>query len=113
MKENVFPAKYANQIPQENYCPTSTQAPILTFICFCITLKGMKNTSITIRLDDNLEKILSDVCATSGKSRSEIVREALRRQLQVYKFNQLRNRAVKYAEKAGLFTDEDIFKIVS
>ena len=73
----------------------------------------MKNNIITIRLDDSLDKILADVCEKSGKSRSEVIREALKRQLQVYKFNQLRNRALKYGEKAGVFTDEDIFKAVS
>jgi metal-responsive CopG/Arc/MetJ family transcriptional regulator len=73
----------------------------------------MKKNIITIRLDDNLGDILSDVCQKSGKSRSDVIREALKRQLLIYKFNQLRNSVLRYGEKLGFLTDEDIFSVVS
>jgi len=40
----------------------------------------MKTTSITIRLDKDLEGLLIEASKRSGRNRSEIAREALRRQ---------------------------------
>jgi len=41
----------------------------------------MKGDTITVRLDDNLVLILDEVCRRSGRTRSEIIREALKRHL--------------------------------
>jgi predicted transcriptional regulator len=69
--------------------------------------------SFTIRLDDELERTLDRVSRLSGRSRSDIVREALRRQLAVQTFVQLRQRIAPFAEAAGYLTDEDVFKDIS
>lgn len=69
--------------------------------------------AITIRLDDTLERRLDHICTRSGKTRSEIVREALRRQLALMQFEQLRERIMPFAEAQGYLTDEDIFRDVS
>lgn len=53
------------------------------------------------------------VCVRSGRTRSEIVREALRRQLSLLRFEQLRERVLPFAEAAGYLTDEDVFREVS
>jgi hypothetical protein len=37
--------------------------------------------TLTIRLDQDLERLLDQLCKGTGQNRSEIVREALRRQL--------------------------------
>ena len=44
---------------------------------------------------------------------SDIVRDAVRRHVAVERFRALRAMAVPHAQKAGYFTDEDIFKAVS
>jgi len=72
----------------------------------------MKN-SITIRLDDGLGKLLEQTCRRSGRTRSEVVRDALRRQLAILRFEDLRRRAMPFAEAAGYLTDEDVFRDVS
>ena len=72
----------------------------------------MKN-AITIRLDERLAKMLSDACRRSGQSRSEVVRDALRRQLAIRQFEQLRERMVPLAEARGYLTDDDVFRDVS
>jgi hypothetical protein len=41
------------------------------------------------------------------------VREALRRQLSLLRFEQLRERVLPFAEAAGYLTDEDVFREVS
>lgn len=70
-------------------------------------------TTITIRLDKSLDKMLSRVSRQSGRNRSEVVREALRRQLAIQAFEELRKRAAPFAEAAGYLTDEDVFRDIS
>jgi predicted transcriptional regulator len=69
--------------------------------------------TITIRVDAETERMLKRVVKLSGRTRSEITREALRRQLSLDLFEQLRRRVAPFAEARGLLTDEDIFKALS
>lgn len=72
----------------------------------------MKGT-VTIRLDEELERLLDDLCERTGKSRSDVVREALRRQIALLRFEDLRRRAAPFAEARGYLTDEDVFRSIS
>lgn len=69
--------------------------------------------AITIRLEKDLERRLAEVVRRTGRTRSEIVREALRRQLDVMAFEEARRRLMPYAEAAGFLTDEDVFREIS
>lgn len=73
----------------------------------------MKTESITIRLDKDLQRLLAKASRNSGKSRSEIAREALRRQLRISQFDALRAKIMPFAEARGYLTDEDVFRNVS
>jgi predicted transcriptional regulator len=73
----------------------------------------MKTTTLTIRLDESLDKLLSKAARQSGKNRSEIAREALRRQLRISQFEALRRRIMPFAEARGYLSDEDVFRDVS
>lgn len=73
----------------------------------------MKTSAFTIRLDPDLERQLNRVAAATGRSRSDLVRDALRRQLALLQFEQLRRRIVPFAEARGYLTDEDVFRDVS
>jgi predicted transcriptional regulator len=73
----------------------------------------MKTTTLTIRLDEDLDKLLSKAARQSGRSRSEIVRETLRRQLRISRFETLCRRTMPFAEARGYLTDEDVFLDVS
>jgi predicted transcriptional regulator len=77
------------------------------------TLYDMKSAAVTIRLDPSLEELLDEVCSKTGRSRSEVVRDALRRQLTLELFEQARRQIIPFAEARGIYTDEDVFKIVS
>ena len=70
-------------------------------------------SAVTIRLDQDLERRLDQVAERSGKSRSEVVREALRRQLALMQLEQLRETIMPFAEAQGYLTDEDVFRDVS
>jgi predicted transcriptional regulator len=73
----------------------------------------MKTNTLTIRLDKDLDDLLTKASRRSGKNRSEIAREALRRQLRVSQFEALRQRMMPFAEARGYLTDEDVFAKVS
>ena len=73
----------------------------------------MKTTTITLRLDKELDDMLAKVSKQSGKNKSEIAREALRRQLRLQQFEELRKRIMPFAEARGYLTDEDIFSDIS
>jgi predicted transcriptional regulator len=73
----------------------------------------MKTALLTIRLDKDLDRLLAKASRRSGKNRSEIAREALRRQLRLEQFEELRKRMMPFAEARGYLTDEDIFSEIS
>jgi len=69
--------------------------------------------TLTIRLDEKLERELARLAKQSGRTKSEVAREALRRQLAIQKFPALRREAMPYAAAAGYLTDEDVFRSIS
>jgi len=73
----------------------------------------MKTSSLTIRLDKDLDALLSKASQRSGKNRSVIAREALRRQLRLEQFEEIRKRIMPFAEARGYLSDEDIFEQIS
>ena len=73
----------------------------------------MKTSALTIRLDRDLERRLARAAKRSGRSRSEFVRDALKRQLAVAQFEDVRRRIMPFAEAQGYLTDEDVFRDVS
>jgi len=73
----------------------------------------MKTSSLTIRLDKELEDMLNKISRQSGRTRSEIARDALRRQLRLANFEEIRKRMMPFAEARGYLTDEDIFSKIS
>ena len=73
----------------------------------------MKRDTISIRLDEELAPLLAEACKRSGQTRSEVVREALKKHLAQLRFKSLRRRVLPYAEARGYLTDEDVFDDVS
>jgi predicted transcriptional regulator len=69
--------------------------------------------TLTIRLDQKLERELARLAKSTGRPKSEVAREALRRQFAVQRFRELRSRAMPHAAAAGYLTDEDVFREVS
>ena len=71
------------------------------------------STTLTIRIDDDLEHELAQVAAATHRPKGDIVREALRRQLALMRFRSVREELLPLAEQSGYLTDEDVFKAVS
>ena len=73
----------------------------------------MKTASVTIRIDAELERELDRLSRRLGRSRSDLVRDALRRQIALARFEEARRALLPLAEQQGLLTDEDVFAAVS
>ena len=71
------------------------------------------DTTLSIRIDKDLEELLEQAVKRTGRPKSELVREALRRQLSIESFQQLRKKLLPYGEAQGWLTDEDVFREVS
>jgi predicted transcriptional regulator len=70
-------------------------------------------TTLTIRLDPELDQALERVAKSTGRTKSEIAREALKRQIAVSRFREIRKKTLPFAEAQGIVTDEDVFRLVS
>lgn len=68
---------------------------------------------MTISLPPMLRRDVSRAAKKDRMSESEFVRDALRRRLSLDRFHSLRERAMAQAQARGIYTDEDVFKIVS
>jgi len=71
------------------------------------------STVLTFRIDEELAQKLQEASEWSGRRRSDIVREALRRYLALLEFEALRSRILPEAKKRGYLTDDDVFAEVS
>jgi len=64
---------------------------------------------ITVRVPEDLNNDLQKISKEEDKSVSNLIRESLRRYIQIYRFRKLREKVLPFAEARGLLTDEDIF----
>jgi predicted transcriptional regulator len=69
--------------------------------------------TLTMRIDDRMESELTKLAEATHRTKSDLVREMLRRQIAIRRFQDLRAKAVPYAEAAGYLTDEDVFRDAS
>jgi predicted transcriptional regulator len=73
----------------------------------------MKDSMLTIRLDAKLQRELDRLSKQLGRSRSDLVRDAVERQVALLRFERTRRALLPLAEAQGLLTDEDVFRAVS
>ncbi|MDY0331678.1 MAG: ribbon-helix-helix protein, CopG family [Thiomonas sp.] len=66
--------------------------------------------TLTIRLDDQLDEALTRIAADAHRSKSDVVREMLRRQTALDALKRAQSALQPLAEKAGYLTDEDFFR---
>jgi metal-responsive CopG/Arc/MetJ family transcriptional regulator len=70
-------------------------------------------TVVSVSFPEEMAVELDKVAKASGRTRSEIVKEALRAYLWEERFRALRGRIAPLAKKRGYVTDEDVFKDIS
>lgn len=69
--------------------------------------------TLTVSLPEDLNRSLSSLVKKTGKSRSQVLQDALRRQIAIERFRSLRDRLVPKAARAGFHADEDVFRAIS
>ena len=73
----------------------------------------MKTSAVTIRMELDLKRQLNKMCKRTGRSQSEVVRDALKRQFAIIRFREIRRKVLPLAEARGYITDEDVCRDVS
>lgn len=68
---------------------------------------------LTISLSGELKNKIDKIVKKRSVSRSDIIRESLKNYLFEIEFEELRRKLIPQAQAKGIFTDEDVFKIVS
>jgi predicted transcriptional regulator len=76
-------------------------------------MHDVKTSAVTIRMESDLQRLLDKVCKQSGRTRSDIARDAIKRRLSILRFEQLRRQVLPFAEARGYLMDEDVNKAVS
>ena len=69
--------------------------------------------TVTVRLDKKRDAELKRIAKKTGRAKSDLIREALRRQLAITRFEELRRSVAPFAEARGWLTDEDVFREIS
>lgn len=69
--------------------------------------------TLTISLPPTLRRDVSRAAKSRHMSESEFVRQAVQRQFWMEAFEETRRQAVPQARARGIYTDEDVFKLVS
>ena len=72
----------------------------------------MRNT-MTISLPPAVMREIARIAKAEGVSKSDVVRESVKRSLFIKNIDAIREWAVPKAQAMGVYTDEDVFKIVS
>ena len=79
-----------------------------------VFITAMKSSTVTIRVDAKLDRELKRRSRSLGQTKSNIARDALKRQVALLRFRKTRQAVLSEIEaKAGVLTDEDVFAVVS
>ena len=69
--------------------------------------------TVTISLTNEMKKKLDEIAHGENKNRSEIIKTALKQYFSVLEFKRIRNLMILKAEKAEIFSEDDVYKKVS
>jgi Ribbon-helix-helix protein, copG family. len=86
--------------------------PVLHFITDHFKVNIMREI-LTISVDKALKTKVERAAKRLKVSKSELVKKAIEKYIVKEEFRELRALLIPYAEKAGYFTDEDVFKDIS
>ncbi len=70
-------------------------------------------TTVTVSLTEEIRCGLDALVKRSGKSRSQIAQDALRRHIAIERFRNLREKFVPKGAAGGFHTDHDVFEAIS
>lgn len=108
-RASLNPAK----VPHDSSISTLARGRVLQCNTPTRDTLGIAMGTLTIRLDDELEKDLDELAKGQHRTKSDLAREMLRKRIAVERFRELRRKALPLAEAAGYVTDDDVFRDIS
>ena len=69
--------------------------------------------TITINISSEIHSALDDVATKEGISSDDLINEAIKEYLFFHRLRLLREKLSAKAQRQGIFTDHDVFKLVS
>jgi predicted transcriptional regulator len=69
--------------------------------------------TLKIRLSRKLDRALTRIARQTGRRKSAVARDLLKRHVGAVRFRELRAMTRPFAEAQGLLSDEDVFRIIS
>jgi predicted transcriptional regulator len=69
--------------------------------------------TLTIKLPTKMKSELNQIAKKTHLRKSDIVRDAVGRSIARLQFQSIREQLIPEAQSKGIYTDEDIFKLVS
>lgn len=73
----------------------------------------MIQETISITLPAEVKPVMDDIMRKEGVSSSELVSKAIKEYLFFRQFRLLRERLIPKAQEQGIYTDQDVFDVVS
>jgi predicted transcriptional regulator len=70
-------------------------------------------TVLSVSLPKPLAAELSRLATKTGRTKSDIVKESVSQYLWEARFSAVRRRLIRRAKRAGMLTEEDVFRAVS
>jgi predicted transcriptional regulator len=69
--------------------------------------------TLKIRLSNRLDRALTRIARQTGRRKSVVARDLIKRHVGAVRFRELRAMTLPFAEAQGLLTDEDVFRVIS
>ena len=69
--------------------------------------------TVSISLTNEMKKKLDEVASRENVNRSEIIKAALKQYFSVIEFRRIRNLMIPKAEAAKIFSEDDVYKLIS
>src|SRR5437762_9878302 len=85
------------------------QVDFPTSVLECLTMRD----TLTVSLPREMRREVARAAKRQKLTTSEYVRDAVRRKLWLDAFDETRRKLIPKARALGIYTDEDVFKIVS
>ncbi|MCY3544218.1 MAG: hypothetical protein OXH22_09275 [Chloroflexi bacterium] len=68
---------------------------------------------ITLTVPEDIAPCLSEFASERGWSEEEVVIDAMKRAVALFRFKKMGDKMAPQARKMGIYTDQDVFNIVS
>jgi antitoxin component of RelBE/YafQ-DinJ toxin-antitoxin module len=68
---------------------------------------------LSVRIPADVKKRLAAESKAAGIPISDLVRDILLRRLRVLEFRRISETIIPYAQAKGIYTDEDVYKLIS